>query len=52
MNYRAIAKNYLVALLAQGVSTVASIATGFLVPKVLGVTEFGYYQLLAYAISA
>ena len=51
MNYRAIAKNYLVALLAQGVSSVASIATGFLVPKVLGVTEFGYYQLFVFYAS-
>ena len=48
MNYRAVAKNYAIALLAQGVSTFASIATGFLVPKVLGVAEFGYYQLFVF----
>ena len=48
MNYRSVAKNYVVALLAQGVSTCASMATGFLVPKVLGVAEFGYYQLFVF----
>lgn len=48
MNYRSVAKNYAIALLAQGVSTFAGIATGFLVPKVLGVAEFGYYQLFVF----
>ena len=48
MNYRTVFKNYAIAVLAQGVSTFAGIATGFLVPKVLGVTDFGYYQLFVF----
>lgn len=42
MDFKAIAKNASVAFLAQGVSMCVSILTTLLVPKVLGVEEYGY----------
>lgn len=36
------------AAVAQGISFVASMVMSFLVPKVLGVTEFGYWQLFIF----
>ena len=50
LNYKSLAGNLSVAFLAQGISLCLSIVMSLLVPKVLGVEEFGYWQLfLLYA---
>lgn len=51
MNYRALASNMATAFLAQGVSFLASVAMSLLVPKVLGVTAYGYWQLFVFYTS-
>lgn len=48
MNFKAVAKNASVAFLAQGVSMCVSILTTLLVPKVLGIEEYGYWQLFIF----
>lgn len=48
MDFKAIAKNASVAFLAQGVSMCVSILTTLLVPKVLGLEEYGYWQLFIF----
>ena len=48
MDVKAIAKNASVAFLAQGVSMLVSMLTTLLVPKVLGVEEYGYWQLFIF----
>lgn len=45
MNSRALAKNMMTAFAAQGTSFAVSVLTSLLVPKVMGVQEFGYWQL-------
>ncbi|MDF2564627.1 MAG: hypothetical protein K0Q53_1022 [Massilibacillus sp.] len=40
--------NLLVAFAAQGVSLIVSVLMSLLVPKLLGVTEFGYWQLFIF----
>ena len=45
MRGREIAKNFLVAMLAQGVSFLLSAITSLLVPRLLGVESFGFWQL-------
>lgn len=45
MNYRSLAGNMVVAFAAQGISFLASVAMSLLVPKVLGVETYGYWQL-------
>lgn len=45
MNYRSLLSNAGVAVLAQGIALCLSIFISLLVPKVLGVEEFGYWQL-------
>lgn len=45
MNYRSLAGNMVVAFAAQGISFFASVAMSLLVPKVLGVETYGYWQL-------
>lgn len=48
MNLRNVLKNMGAAAGAQGVSFATSILMSLLVPKVLGVTEFGYWQLFVF----
>ena len=51
MNRRFILKNMGVAFLAQGVSMILSIILTLLVPKFLGVEQFGYWQLYIFYAS-
>lgn len=51
MNYRSILSNFSVALVAQGLSTVVGLVTSLLVPKLLGVEQFGYWQLFIFYAS-
>ena len=51
LNVRSIIGNFSVALAAQGINMVVGIVTSLLVPKVLGVEEFGYWQLFIFYIS-
>ena len=51
MNFRALAGNMATAFAAQGVSFLASIAMSLLVPKVLGVETYGYWQLFVFYAS-
>ncbi len=48
MNYRAIAGNAGVAFAAQGVAMLLSILQTLLVPKLLGTTQYGYWQLFIF----
>lgn len=48
MNFRSLASNALTAFAAQGVSMVASLVMSLLVPKVLGVETYGYWQLFVF----
>ena len=50
MDIRELAKNFSYAIVAQGVSLVLSFVTSLLVPKVLGITEFGYWQLFIFYV--
>ncbi|MEY8250050.1 oligosaccharide flippase family protein [Leptogranulimonas caecicola] len=51
MDYRTLAKNAGTAFLAQGVAMVLSFIQTLLVPKLLGVTEYGYWQLFIFYCS-
>ena len=51
MNIRRIIHNFSVAVIAQGVSLVMSIASTLIVPKILGVEEYGYWQLFVFYCS-
>lgn len=46
MNYKKLVTNALVAFSAQGISLVVSFVMSLLVPKVLGVTSYGYWHCL------
>lgn len=48
MDYKSIAGNALTAFFAQGVSFLVSVVTTLLVPKILGVEQFGYWQLFLF----
>lgn len=48
MNIREIAGDTAVAFLSQGVSFIVSAATSLLVPKILGIDGFGYWQLFLF----
>lgn len=48
MDIRGVLKNVSIAFAAQGVSMLASLVVSLLVPKVLGVVEFGYWQLFLF----
>lgn len=48
MNLRALAENAMAAFAAQGVSLLASLVMSLLVPKVLGVETYGYWQLFVF----
>jgi len=51
MNFKSVLSNLSVAIVAQGVSVALSIISSLLVPKLLGVEEYGYWQLFLYYIS-
>lgn len=51
MNFRSLASNMAAAFAAQGVSFLASVAMSLLVPKVLGVETYGYWQLFVFYAS-
>jgi O-antigen/teichoic acid export membrane protein len=53
MNYKLkkFLKDLLIAFFAQGVSLICSFLISFLVPKALGVKDFGYWQLFIFYIS-
>lgn len=51
MNVKELTTSYLYAFLSQAVGMTASIATSFLIPKVLGTTEFAYWQLFIFYTS-
>jgi O-antigen/teichoic acid export membrane protein len=48
VNYRSLAKNAGTAFLAQGVAMALSIIQTLLVPKLLGCTQYGYWQLFLF----
>lgn len=48
MNFRSLASNTITAFAAQGVSMAASLVMSLLVPKVLGVETYGYWQLFVF----
>lgn len=50
MNFKSVLSNLTVAFLAQGIAMLLSVITSLLVPKVLGVEEYGYWQLFIYYI--
>lgn len=51
MNLRRVAGNAAAAFAAQGVALLVSMVTTLVVPKVLGVEEFGYWQLFVFYAS-
>lgn len=51
MNAKKIARDMLYAVFAQGLSTAVSVILTLLLPKVLGVAEFGYWQLFVFYLS-
>lgn len=51
MNYRSLARNAGTAFIAQGVAMCLSIIQTLLVPKLLGTTQYGYWQLFIFYIS-
>lgn len=51
MNIKSLIQNAAVAFLAQGVTMLISCLTSLLVPKILGVEEFGYWQLFIFYAS-
>lgn len=48
MNYRSILSNMSVAFLAQGTAMLFGVLQSLIVPKLLGVEEFGYWQLFIF----
>lgn len=48
MNYRSLARNAGTAFLAQGVAMLLSVIQTLLVPKLLGTTQYGYWQLFIF----
>ena len=51
MNFKSLASNMVAAFAAQGVSFLASVAMSLLVPKVLGLETYGYWQLFVFYAS-
>ena len=51
MNFKSLASNMAAAFAAQGVYFLASVAMSLLVPKVLGVETYGYWQLFVFYAS-
>ena len=51
MNLKKVIKDIALAFLSQGISTLSSIVLSLLLPKLLGVREYGYWQLLVFYMS-
>lgn len=51
MNFRKLLSNFGVAALAQLLSLAISLLMSFIVPKILGMEEFGYWQLFLFYVS-
>lgn len=51
MNLKKVLKDIALAFLSQGISTLTSIVLSLLLPKLLGVREYGYWQLLIFYMS-
>ena len=51
MNNRSFAKNLWFAFLSQGVALLCSVLTTLLVPKIMGVEDYGYWQYFIFLIS-
>ena len=51
MNVKKIISNLLTAFMAQGVTFLVSLVMSLLVPKVLGIASYGYWQLFVFYIS-
>lgn len=51
INYRQVARNAGFAFFSQLLATCVSILTSLIVPKILGITEFGYWQLFIFYAS-
>ena len=51
MNKKAIFNNLIVALIAQGISLILSFLISFILPKILSVEQFSYWQLFMFYIS-
>ena len=51
MNLRYLLGNFSAAFISQGISMALSMVTSLVVPKVIGVTEYGYWQLFTFYIS-
>lgn len=50
LDARRIITDFSIALVAQGISAICSVVTTLLIPKVLGIEEFGYWQLFIFYI--
>lgn len=51
MNLKKVVKDIALAFLSQGISTLSSIVLSLVLPKLLGVREYGYWQLLIFYMS-
>ena len=51
MNFKKVLKDIALAFLSQGISTLSSIVLSLVLPKLLGVREYGYWQLLIFYMS-
>ena len=51
MNLKKVLKDIALAFLSQGISTLSSIVLSLVLPKLLGVREYGYWQLLIFYMS-
>lgn len=51
MNSRSFAKNLWFAFLSQGVALLCSVLTTLLVPKIMGVEDYGYWQYFVFLVS-
>ena len=51
MNYKQLFENFSVAIISQGVGFLLSAITALVVPKILGVTDYGYWQLFIFYTS-
>ena len=51
MNARFVIKNMSIAFIAQGVSLAMGVLQSLLVPKLLGITQYGYWQLFIFYTS-
>jgi len=48
--YKKGVKNIIYSIIAQGISFILSIITGFVLPKVMGITQYGYWQVYLFYV--